>query len=270
MVFSGHAQTAETNKTDDQNRKQGYWVFTNKQKRLPGYTDDQKIEEGNFLNNKKDGKWTFYFNNGKVKHTLNYVNGTADGQAVFYYKNGNIREQGLWKNNRWVGEYKMYYRNGNPKNFFNYNNQGLKNGKQVYFHENGKPSLIGTWDSGNETGDLAEYKLDGTPNTERYKAGPAIIKTPAVEKSATAEEAKETEIDSSKIRLAKKEKDVPATPFDGNGFHEFKDRNGNKTKVGEFDNGLLVEGKIYKYDNKGKLLLTKIVRNGSVVKVERE
>lgn len=261
------AQHDSLNQIDDQNRKQGYWVFTNKEKHLPGYSDDQKIEEGAFLNNRKTGKWTFYFNNGKVKHTLNYVNGSADGMAIFYYKNGNIREQGTWKNNRWVGEYKMYYRNGNPKNVFNYNIQGLKNGKQVFYHENGKPSLVGTWDAGNETNDLAEYKEDGTPNTERFKAGPVIIPPPVKQ---VVIKKKEEEIDSSEIKLAKAKVDVPITPFDGNGFHEFKDRNGNKTKVGEFENGLLVEGKIYKYDSKGKLQLTKIVRNGKVVKVERE
>ncbi len=263
------AQGGEKNKTDDQNRKQGYWVFTNKEKRLPGYTDDQKIEEGNFINNKKDGKWTFYFNNGKIKHTLNYVNGVADGEATFYYKNGNIREQGTWRNNRWIGEYKMYYRNGNPKNVFNYNIQGLKNGKQTYFHENGKPRLIGTWEGGNETGDLAEYNKDGSPNTERYKAGPAIVAPKPVIEEVVKIEEEESAIDSSKIRTAQKET-KPANPFDGNGFHEFKDRYGNKTKVGEFENGFLVDGKIFKYDSKGKLLSVKVVRNGKIIKVDQK
>ena len=56
--------------------------------------------------------------------------------------------------------------------------------------------------------------------------------------------------------------------FDGNGFHEFKDRYGNNSKVGEFENGLLVNGKIFKYNQKGKLIQTKHVKNGKIVLVE--
>lgn len=266
--FQVISQSDSINQIDDQNRKQGHWVFSNSQKHLPGYTADQTVEEGDFVNNKKEGKWTFYFNNGKPKHILSYKGGTADGEAIFYYKNGNIRETGTWRNNRWVGEYKMYYRNGQPKNEFNYNIQGLKEGKQVYYHENGSPSIVGTWNNGEESGDIAEYREDGSANTDRYKAGPAIVDTPDIFSKEVAIDSSQSVIDSSKFIAAKRKK--PITPFDGNGFHEFKDRNGNKTKVGEFEDGLLVEGKIFKYNLNGNLILTKIVRNGNVVKIIRE
>ena len=270
FVLTSLAQTESINQTDDQNKKQGHWIFTNKEKHLPGYTDDQKIEEGNFINNKKEGKWTFYFNNEKPKHILNYKDGTPEGEATFYYKNGNVREKGTWKNNRWIGEYKMYYRDGTPKNHFNYNLQGLKEGKQIYYHENGKPSLIGTWENGNETGDLAEYNLDGSPKTNRFEAGPPITET-TTEKVIETPDTIAVVVDSTELKIRKAEKkDKPITPFNGNGYHEFKDRYGNKTKVGEFLDGLLVDGKIYKYDPKGKLLETKIVRDGSIVKVIKE
>lgn len=257
-------QTESINTSDDQNRKQGHWVLTNQEKKLPGYQPNQKVEEGKFIDNKKEGKWTFYFNNGKPKHILFFENGSPNGEATFYYKNGNIREIGTWKNNRWVGEYKTYYRNGKLKNHFNFNLQGLKEGKQAYYHENGYPSIVGTWNGGNETGDLSEYNKDGTPNTNRYKEGPSVDSL----LSAGFIEDTIDRIDSSKIVKAKKV--VPVTPFDGNGYHEFKDRNGYKTKVGEFASGMLVDGKIYKYDASGKLLYTKYVRDGSIIKVVKE
>ena len=261
------SQNDTINLLDDQNQKQGYWIFTNQQKRLPGYQPNQKVEEGYFVNNKKEGKWIFYFRNGKRKHVLFYENGVPDGKATFYYKNGTIKETGTWRNNRWVGEYKQYYENGNPKNHFNYDNRGLKNGKQIYFHKNGNPSLIGTWSNGGETGDLAEYKEDGTSNTERYKAGPELNiknKEDSIEKDSLT-----IANDSLKIKKYKKKKE-PEVPFDGNGFHEFRDKNGNKTKVGEFENGLLVNGKIFKYDEKGKLISTKIVKDRNIINVIRE
>lgn len=261
------SQNDTINFTDDQNKKQGYWIFTNQHKKLPGYQSNQKVEEGFFVNNKKEGKWVFYYRNGKKKQILFYQNGKPDGKATFYYKNGTIRETGTWRNNRWVGEYKQYYENGNPKNHFNYDNRGIKSGKQVYFHENGNPSLIGTWENGNETVDLAEYKEDGTANTERYKAGPELnIKKDSIEPDSLF-----TESDSLQLKIRKSEKPKkPVIPFNGNGYHEFKDKNGNKTKVGEFEDGLLVNGKIFKYDENGKLLLTKIVKDRDIIKVIRE
>ena len=38
----------------------------------------------------------------------------------------------------------------------------------------------------------------------------------------------------------------------------------------EFEDGLLVNGKIFKYDEKGKLILTKIVKDRNIIKVIRE
>ena len=259
------SQNDTINYTDDQNKKQGYWVFTNKQKKLPGYQPNQKVEEGYYVNNKKDGKWVFYYRNGKKKHILFYQDGIPDGKATFFYKNGTVRETGTWRNNRWVGEYKQYYENGNPKNHFSYDNRGVKNGKQIYFHENGNPSLIGTWDNGNETDDLAEYKEDGSANTERYKAGPELD----IIKDSDSLKLDSLTIDSLKIKKFKKPTE-PIIPFDGNGYHEFKDKDGNTTKVGEFEDGLLVNGKIFKYDEKGKLILTKIVKDRNIIKVIRE
>ncbi len=259
------SQNDTINFTDEQNKKQGYWIFTNQQKKLPGYKPNQKVEEGYFVDNKKEGKWVFYYRNGKKKHILFYQHGVPDGKATFFYKNGSIRETGTWKNNRWVGEYKQYYENGNPKNHFNYDDRGVKNGKQVYFHENGNPSLIGTWDNGNETEDLAEYKEDGSANTERYEAGPELDiknKLDSVELDSLA-------LDSLKIKRFQKRKE-PVIPFDGNGYHEFKNKDGNTTKSGEFEDGLLVNGKIFQYDEKGKLVLTKIVKERNIIKVIRE
>jgi len=263
------SQNDSTNLLDDQNQKQGYWILTNKQKRLPGYQPNQKVEEGHFINNKKEGKWTFYYRNGKPKHILFYENGVPDGAATFYYKNGTIRETGTWRNNRWVGEYKQFYENGNPKNHFNYDNRGLKNGKQIYFHKNGNPSLIGTWSNGNETEDLAEYKEDGSSNTERYKAGPKLslnLKEDDIENDSLF-----IDEDSLKINVKKyQENREPIVPFNGNGFHEFRNKNGKKTKVGEFENGLLINGKIFKYDENGNLILTKIIKDRDIVKIIRE
>jgi len=248
------------NKTDENNKKKGHWVFTNQTKNLPGYKPNQVVEEGDYENNRKVGIWTFYFNNGKVKHTLTYSNNKPNGSALFYYKNGNLREKGTWKNNRWVGPYQMYYSNGNIKNEFKYNNQGIKDGPQKYYHENGNLMISGTWNNGNEGDDLHEYSKNGIPNTERYKAGPTL--TPAPD-----EVIQEDTVTNNDIVVKKKKTNNDISPFDGNGYQEFKDRKGRDIRVGEFKNGYLVKGKTFDYDKKGKISITKIIEDGKVIKI---
>lgn len=268
--MSSVAQNDSINKTDDNNRKQGHWIFTNKTRNLPGYKANQKVEDGYYENNRKVGVWTFYFNNGKIKHKLTYLNNQPNGPAVFYYKNGNIREKGTWKNNRWIGAYTMYHPDGNLKNEFRYNNQGVKDGPQKYYHDNGKLMISGTWSNGEEGNDLHEYDKKGKPNTERYKAGPPIVqKTVKKEKKEIVVVKKEEEIEEPQKDsvIVVKKKSVKATPFDGNGYHEFKDRYGRNIRVGDFTNGYLDNGKTFEYDKKGNLKSTKIIENGKVVKV---
>tara|TARA_B110000211_G_C14053261_1_gene542171 strand:- start:1029 stop:1907 length:879 start_codon:yes stop_codon:yes gene_type:complete len=269
IPFFGFSQ----NKTDDNDRKQGHWVFTNKTRSLPGYKDAQIVEEGNFENSRKVGVWTFYFNNGKIKHTLTYFNNKPNGPATFYYKNGNLREKGVWKNNRWVGNYEMYYSNGNLKNEFKYSNQGVKNGPQKFYHKNGNLKISGTWNNGDEGTDIHEYTEDGKPNTKRYKAGPA-----PVNKARKATDIKETiivikeevivdTIPEKKKIITKKKINKARTAFDGNGYQEFKDRKGRNIRVGEFKNGYLIDGKTFEYDKKGKIVITKIIEKGKIVKI---
>lgn len=260
------AQSDTTNQLNENKQREGYWVLTNKEIPLPAYTDSQKIEEGYYKNGKKEGKWISYFNNGKTKQILNYKNGNPDGLTFFYFKNGNIRESGTWRNNRWVGDYKLYYSNGNLKNHFNYNLQGVKDGEQIYFHENGMISVKGEWQNGNETENIVEYNSNGEPNTQRYKPGPSLVKPVVAKNQKSNTKTSLTTLDSTKntaVQLPQK----PVAPFNGNGYHEFLDKEGNKSKVGEFKNGLLTDGKIFKYTPNGKLLETRIVKGGNVVKV---
>ena len=247
--------TLSQNKTDDNNRKQGHWIFTNKTRGLPGYKKDQIVEEGYFEDSRKTGTWTFYFNNGKIKHTITYVSNKQSGPAKFYYKNGNLREKGVWKNNRWVGDYKKYYSNGNLKNEFKYNNQGLKNGLQKFYHKNGKLKAFGTWENGNEGLDIHEYRENGEANTDRFKAGP----TDPNEVNDSTFKSKKT--------IVKKKSNKNIITFDGNGYHEFKDREGRSIRAGEFINGYLFEGKTYEYDEKGKITITKVIKKGKVTRI---
>ena len=44
------------------------------------YRSDQKVEEGDYKDNLKEGKWLKYYNNDRVKHELTYQNDLPSGQ----------------------------------------------------------------------------------------------------------------------------------------------------------------------------------------------
>ena len=101
------------NKKDVNRKRQGKWIVTNKTKKLPGYTPDQKVEEGNYKNSRKTGLWIAYFSNGNKKNEINYKNGRASGSYKTYFSNGVAQEEGTWKGNRNVGTFKRFMKTEN-------------------------------------------------------------------------------------------------------------------------------------------------------------
>ena len=114
LFFIGIAQTSKDtiNSIDSANLKQGHWVIYNKTKHFPNYSDNQIVEEGYYINDKKEGIWKRYWNNGKILAEVTYNNNIQSGYAKIYYKNGNISEEGNWENGKWSGNYKLYDENG--------------------------------------------------------------------------------------------------------------------------------------------------------------
>ncbi len=84
--------------------KVGKWVLRGKHKPTSGFPLDQKIEMGNYVNNRKDGIWIEYYKNGKERSKLTYVNGVLEGDAIFYSSDGKISSQGKFKGNKWVNK----------------------------------------------------------------------------------------------------------------------------------------------------------------------
>lgn len=274
LISNGQGDTV--NFVDNNNLKQGHWVITNEVKNLPGYAPTQVVEEGEFKDNRKYGKWYYYFSNDKVKQILTYNNNRPNGYAVFYYKNGNKREEGIWKNNRWVGEYKYYYENGNLKNHWNYNENGQRTGVQKYFHENGNLMIEGEWQNGKESGYIKEFYENGEKKSERYfndgKLEPEKTmnfepkpEKKTVEDTAAADTKSTT--DEKEITIKKADQSNEQAPFDGNGYYELRNKSGQIVRKGEFENGYLINGEVYQYTSDGKIFRTTYYKEGRVIKI---
>ena len=66
--------------------------------------------EGDFKNDKPEGKGIVYYKNGD-RYEGDFKNGTSDGKGIYYHKNGDIYE-GDYKNGKREGKGIYYYHNG--------------------------------------------------------------------------------------------------------------------------------------------------------------
>ena len=256
------------NRLDTANMKQGRWMVYNKTKKLPDYTDDQLVEEGNYVDGKKEGVWKKYWNNGKLASEITYKNNLQNGYAKIYYKNGNISEEGTWMNGKWDGSYKLYYENGQLSYDWNYVN-GKRDGAQKYYFENGKVQYDGSWKGGNESGVLKEFNEDGQLVAEKNyndgkidEAGSKYYTPPPVVKK---EEPKQEE----PIPVVEKKVDTNVGVFTESGYHKLMGPHG-VAREGTFDKGHLVDGKIYQYSSAGKLVKTVVYKKGEISQVIEE
>ncbi len=265
------------NHVDENNMKQGFWVYTNKTKNLPGYKENQVVEEGSYIDNKRTGKWVFYYNNNNIKQVLNYKNNRPNGHAVFYYENGNKKEEGTWMNNKWVGSYTYYYESGRIKNDWSYNQNGQRTGIQKYYYENGQLMIEGEWLNGNESGTITEYYEDGFVKTERN------FNNGSIDFSKIKKYEPNERIGKVTVRYSGKEKQEPIdvnspvlvkqvplekeiVPWSGTGERQFFNKSGLVLREGYFENGYLVTGNSYLYNSKGEKRQTTTYKDGKIVK----
>ncbi|WP_168800780.1 toxin-antitoxin system YwqK family antitoxin [Psychroserpens sp. NJDZ02] len=84
----------------------------------------------------KDGKWQWYYDNGKLGELGFYSNGEKDGEWKWYFKNGAIKTTGSYKNGNPEGDRKWYYSNDKLYCKGQYSN-GKRDGKWEWNSETG-------------------------------------------------------------------------------------------------------------------------------------
>lgn len=256
------------NFTDVGGKKQGKWIILNKEVHKPCYTDDQKVEEGKFVDSKKTGIWKEYYCNNNVKSVITYENNRPSGYAKMYHDNGKIKEEGMWKNNRWVGDYKLYYENGQVQQAFKFNPTGKREGEQVYYHENGQVMIEGNWAEGKEAGLLKEYYENGDIKSEKnFNGGTLDIATAKTyePKKPIPEKTPDVKVEAPPVIAAKNEKDNLGKVFNGEGYWKLYNTNKQVSKDGTFSKNRLMDGKVYSYNADGILTRIAVYKDGKYV-----
>ena len=129
----------------------------------------QKIEyldgkyEGQIINNKREGRGIFYFNDGD-KYEGEWKNDLRHGKGIFYYNEGD-RYEGDFKNNKRDGKGIFYYKNGDRYGGSYKNHK--KQGQGVMYYKNGNREM-GDYYEGRSIGKHVVLTLYGDTHTNHY------------------------------------------------------------------------------------------------------
>lgn len=101
-----------------------------KKKEIKLYPDGKREYEGDYKNDKRDGKWIYYHPNGNKWSEGTFKDGLGEGKRIVYYETGAKRYAGFFK-------------------------QGLPSGKWTYWDENGKVVNIKDYDNSTDNKPVA-------------------------------------------------------------------------------------------------------------------
>lgn len=255
------------NYVDEDGKRQGLWVFFGKDRPEIGYPQNGIIEEGRYLNNRKEGIWKKYYEDGvTVKLIGTYKNNRPGG---FYQKIGAYGrpiEQSCFEKNNYSCDYYRWYDNGaineirRNDSIYVYALKGCLKAIHVLDAETLDYTLIKYSEtecnvpvdttsypsnSGIITGD---WKLDGTTHF-RYKPGPT--------ETYRTEEWLQLypEYSDASLRSCMIASKVMKSCIDGNGRVIFHGKYNNEG----------ISGKMYFYDEDDILLRIEVWSNGEFV-----
>lgn len=89
------------------------------------YQNGEKKQHGEFKNEVKHGKWTYWYENGNKWSEANFNLGVTDGESIVWYENGEIK-------------YRGDYKNGDPHDVWTFYDDKGKKLKDVYYEDGDK------------------------------------------------------------------------------------------------------------------------------------
>ncbi len=284
MLFAAPAVYSQTfniwegdtiNRTDIYSKKQGKWVLFGDSREGECFAATQKVEEGNYSDNKKTGLWIEYYCSGTIRSKVTFVNGRPNGPVLLYHENGKISEEGTWRNNRWIGNYRLFYDNGQVQHEFEFSEAGRREGKQKYFYENGQLAVEGNFENGRESGLIREYYENGDLKAEKNYNNGAVDENSIQTyqpKNPLKKLPDEVAENAPVVKVLPEEKPNEAALPEGkklpsvlNGKYVLYNRNRQVTKDGIFKDNRFMEGKAYIYNDNGILQRIALYRNGLYV-----
>lgn len=144
----------------------GPWTFW--------YENGNVQTKGFFINGQPDSTWLWYTETGKLSKSGSYKNGLEDGVWLTYHENGTLSDSGSFVGSRMVSLWKSWYDNGNLNQIGSYNRNAQIGLWKTYF-ENGQLNTEGQMDNGVQSGQWNYYNENGQlVNQVTYNADKTI------------------------------------------------------------------------------------------------
>ncbi|MFT5665947.1 MAG: antitoxin component YwqK of YwqJK toxin-antitoxin module [Vicingaceae bacterium] len=257
--------TDTINKIDVSRKRQGRWLIKAVAPKFKEYPVGNLVEEGNYINSRKEDIWKKYFPSTMLKSEITYKGSRPFGKYILYYENGNVEEASTWERTKNTGGFKRYHENGKLAQDFTFTEGGKRSGKQVYYHSNGELRLEGTWNEGLATGEQKAYYENGdVMSVKKFSADGLLDPTSFESYASKGQVEKPAEGKEVNVTAAEEEK-ANQGGFDGNGYKKLFNQNKQIAKDGEFQNYRLISGKNYLYDENGILETIMIFKDGKYV-----
>lgn len=273
LLLSGllHADTREINQVDENGLRQGYWIIKGYMVNDDAFGPNATVEEGNYVNNRKEGLWKKYYPTGILRSEITYKNNRPSGAYAIYYSNGQIEEKSNWVRNKNIGEFKRFYPNGEPQQEFFFADNGKRNGVQKYYYENGQLALEVNIRNGKEEGEMRRYYENGKLSETKVMSGGELNQgsTRTYRGNAPKEPKVSTKpvVNNKEVPPAAKSEAKPndAFTFEPDGHNILYNASQQITQVGDFRNGRLWDGKWYRYNKDGILVRIEIYKDGKYI-----
>ena len=256
-------QVVDVNKKDNKGLKQGFWVYYGKDRPVWDFPSEGKIEEGFYKDDRKDGVWTKYYNDGITPRLRGeYHDNRPRGQFTKKYSNGKNREVGTFYRNKYKDSLKRFYENGVVEYEANYDELGKEQGQVKYLYPNGQVEFVYEAQSGLPTGKAARYYENGDIKEVIYYAADG-----SVEKSEVKEMVRSI-VNVLEPVVSKEPAPIVVNPrtkgakFESNGYNKVYNVNDEIWQDGDFISGRLWDGKVYECDSDGILLKVKVFKKG--------
>lgn len=253
---------------DKEGRKQGYWIYYGKDRPEAGFPENGIIEEGRYVDNRKEGVWLKYHRDGKtIKLLGNYKNNRPSGEYETYHTNGKVKRKGCFVRGRIPENCTEYW----------YYESGVLESKRttdstINYYENGCLMSISTTASNDLSRTrIIQFKQDDCnviKDTVYEFAN--LCKGIIVERTNCSIRKGDSLISVNYKEIDEFYKTPPpvisaktkGTPFKPNDYNKVYNENDEVWQDGEFINGSLWDGKVYVYDSDGILLKVLIYKEG--------
>jgi len=260
------------NQTDDNGKKQGHWIYYGKDRPESGVPLEGKVEEGNYIDDRKEGIWIKYNLDGvtpKLKGEYKNNRPTGSYSTGGYptrkkYKNA---EKGTFVNNQYRDSLIRFHSNGQVEYRGFYNQEGKEEGLVHYYYPNGQLEFRYNAINGIPTGTAIRYYENGDQKEiMEYDDEGKVKKSTFFEMTHPPVSKIGSTIKTNTPPLIDPKHVVTnGIDFKPNGTNKIYNLDNETWLEGDFKNGQLWKGKEYIYDREGILLNVRLYENGLYV-----